>query len=678
MFEKVLIANRGEIACRIIKTARKMGIKSVAVFSDADRHSRHVELADQAYHIGPSPAIESYLRMDKLINAAKHTGSKAIHPGYGFLSENAKFADLVKQNKLIWIGPPSSAIESMGLKSVSKRIMSDAGVNVIPGYHGDEQNMDFLYENAEKIGFPLMIKAVAGGGGKGMRIVHQSSEFINALKSCQSESEKSFGDNRVILERYIEQPRHVEVQIFADSHGNCVHLFERDCSIQRRHQKIIEEAPAPFLHNNVRRELGEQAIKAAQRVNYEGAGTVEFIMDTQQNFYFMEMNTRLQVEHPVTEMVTNTDLVEWQFRVANGEQLPKEALSLICNGHSVEARIYAEKPDANFQPSPGPLLHLTPPENRENLRIETGVRQGDMVTAFYDPMIAKLVVWGESREVALRKLFFALREYRISGLDTNVEFLSKIIQHPPFMEGELHTGYIDRYQDHLFAKSHTFDEKAFAQSLLAMVLSESEILKDNRALLQDPQSPFSTLHSNFQVSNRKMDLEFDSKAISCTVKFIENNKIEISSPELSKPLICEGNLIKRCENSYEFHTFIDNELEKITLLYTEDGQLKIYKLDSSHTLKSQEPDYLSKMKVHSFVGDRIKSPAYTSTLTKIFVTQGQTVKQGEPIITLTAMKQEQTTFSPEDGVIDKVFFQENDSVPPNSTVVTFQSEEEKS
>ena len=422
---------------------------------------------------------------------------------------------------------------------------------------------------------------------------------------------------------------------------------------------------------------GQQAIKAAQRVNYEGAGTVEFIMDMEHNFYFMEMNTRLQVEHPVTEMVTNTDLVEWQFRVANGEQLPKEASSLVCNGHSIEARIYAEKPNANFQPSPGPLLHLTPPENRENLRIETGVQQGDVVTAFYDPMIAKLVVWGESREVALRKLFFALREYRISGLDTNVEFLSKIIQHPPFMEGELHTGYIDRYQDQLFAKNDTLDEKAFAQSVLAMILSECEILGENRAFSQDPQSPFSALHPHFQVSNRKLDLEFDSKTISCTVKYIENNKIEISSPDLSKPLICEGTLLKRCQNSFEYHTFIDNELEKITLLFTEDGNLKIYKLDSSHTLTSQDPDYLSKLHAHTFNRDKIKSPAYTSTLTKLYVTAGQNINKGDPILTLTAMKQEQTTFSSQDGVIDKVFFLENASVPPNSTIVTFQSEEEE-
>ena len=673
MFEKVLIANRGEIACRIIKTARKMGIQSVAVFSDADKNSRHVQLADQAYYIGPSPAVESYLRMDKLITAAKLTGANAIHPGYGFLSESAKFAELVIANKIIWIGPPSSSIEAMGLKSISKRIMSEAGVNVIPGYHGDEQNVEFLHETANEIGYPLMIKAVAGGGGKGMRIVRSTEEFLHGLKSCQSESEKSFGDGRVILEKYIEKPRHVEVQIFADSHGNCVHLFERDCSIQRRHQKIIEEAPAPFLPYDVRKELGMQAILAAQRVQYQGAGTVEFIMDVNQKFYFMEMNTRLQVEHPVTEMITGTDLVEWQFRVANGEKLPEKSADLNCIGHSVEARIYAENPNLNFQPSPGPLLHLRPPAKRENLRIETGVRQGDVVTAYYDPMIAKLVVWGESREIAMRRLFLALREYRISGLQTNIEFLSSIIRHEPFLNGELHTGYIDEYHDQLFAKTDTIDETSLAQSILGMVLAETEFLKENRAFSQDPHSPFLSFDPKFQVCDRKVDLEFDSNSISCSIRFITKNKIEITSPTLSQPLICEGSITRKCENSFDLHTLIDNQLEKISLIFS-NGEVQLYKLSSAHTLKSKEQDFLSQLKQSSIAKGKITSPPYSSTLSKVYVKQGDSVKEGEPLLTLSAMKQEQTIFSPQDGEVDKVFFQENASVPSNSTILTFRVE----
>ena len=676
MFEKVLIANRGEIACRIIKTARKMGIQSVAVFSDADKHSRHVQLADKAYYIGASPTVESYLRMDKLIEAAKNTGANAIHPGYGFLSESAKFAELVIQNKIIWIGPPSSAIEAMGLKSISKRIMSEAGVNVIPGYHGDDQNVAFLHETADKIGYPLMIKAVAGGGGKGMRIVFKSEEFLQRLQSCQSESEKSFGDGRVILERYIERPRHVEVQIFADSHGNCVHLFERDCSIQRRHQKIIEEAPAPFLDDDVRKKLGQQAITAALRVNYQGAGTVEFIMDKEQEFYFMEMNTRLQVEHPVTEMVTGTDLVEWQFRVANGEKLPINSSDIKCNGHSVEARIYAEDPSLNFQPSPGPLLHLKSPEKREHLRIETGVRQGDIVTAYYDPMIAKLVVWGESRVIAMRKLFLALREYRISGLQTNIEFLSNIIRHTPFLNGELHTGYIDQYHDQLFAKKDLINEKSFAQSVLGLILAEKEMLKKKYDSSQDPYSPFSSTDAKFQVYDRKMDLEFDTNPISCSIRLIGNNKIEISSPDLSQTLICEGSILKQSENSFDIHAFIDNELEKISLVFNKTGEIQLYKLDSSHTLQSKEPDFLSQLKQSSIPKGNITSPSYTSTLTKIFIFQNQKVKEGDPLLTLSAMKQEQTILSPQDGVVNKIYFEENASVPPNSTIVTFHTEEE--
>ncbi|KAI6647627.1 Methylcrotonoyl-CoA carboxylase 1 S homeolog [Oopsacas minuta] len=675
MFEKVLIANRGEIACRIIKTARKMGIQSVAVFSDADRYSRHVQLADQAFYIGPSPAIESYLRMDKLIKAAEMTGATAIHPGYGFLSESAKFAEMVIANKIIWIGPPSSAIEAMGLKSISKRIMSEAGVNVIPGYHGDEQNVEFLHEMANKIGYPLMIKAVAGGGGKGMRIVRKTEEFLHGLKSCQSESEKSFGDGRVILEKYIEKPRHVEVQIFADTHGNCIHLFERDCSIQRRHQKIIEEAPAPFLHHDVRQELGQQAILAAKRVKYEGAGTVEFIMDTEQKFFFMEMNTRLQVEHPVTEMITGTDLVEWQFRVANGEKLPAKSSELICNGHSVEARIYAENPTMNFQPSPGPLLHLKLPTKRKNLRIETGVRQGDIVTAYYDPMIAKLVVWGESREIAMRKLFLALREYRISGLHTNIDFLSNVIRHKPFLDGELHTGYIEQYHDQLFAKNDTIDETSLAQSIFGLVLAESEFLKEKRAISQDPSSPFSSLDPKFQVCDRKIDLEFDSKTISCTIHYIDKNKIEITSPSLSQPVICEGSILQNSQNSFDLHTLINNELEKISVIFDK-GELKLHKINSTHILKQKEHDYLSQLKQSSIAKGKIVSPPYSSTLTKVYVSQGQTVNEGDALLTLTAMKQEQTIFSPQNGIVNKVYFEENASVPSNSTVLTFRIEED--
>uniref|UniRef100_A0A669PZA9 Methylcrotonoyl-CoA carboxylase 1 n=1 Tax=Phasianus colchicus TaxID=9054 RepID=A0A669PZA9_PHACC len=411
---KILIANRGEIACRVMRTARKMGVKSVAVYSEADRNSMHVAMADEAYCIGPAPSQQSYLAVEKIIQVAKTSAAQAIHPGYGFLSENTEFAELCKQEGIIFIGPPSSAIRDMGIKSTSKAIMSAAGVPVVEGYHGEDQSDQCLKEHAMRIGYPVMIKAVRGGGGKGMRIAHSEKEFLDQLESARREAKKSFNDDAMLIEKFVDNPRHVEVQVFGDQHGNAVYLFERDCSVQRRHQKIIEEAPGPGINPEVRKRLGEAAVKAAKAVNYVGAGTVEFIMDSQHNFYFMEMNTRLQVEHPVTEMITGTDLVEWQLRVAAGEKIPLTQEEILLRGHAFEARIYAEDPTNNFLPGAGPLVHLsTPPPDRDT-RIETGVRQGDEVSVHYDPMIAKLVVWAEDREAALRKLRYSLHQYNVS------------------------------------------------------------------------------------------------------------------------------------------------------------------------------------------------------------------------------------------------------------------------
>uniref|UniRef100_A0A8C0H6S2 Methylcrotonyl-CoA carboxylase subunit 1 n=1 Tax=Chelonoidis abingdonii TaxID=106734 RepID=A0A8C0H6S2_CHEAB len=412
----VLIANRGEIACRVMRTARKMGVKSVAVYSDADKNSMHVAMADEAYFIGPAASQQSYLAMEKIIQVAKISTAQAIHPGYGFLSENTEFAELCKQEGIIFIGPPSSAIRDMGIKSTSKAIMSAAGVPVIEGYHGEDQSDECLKEHARSTGYPVMIKAVRGGGGKGMRIAHSEKEFLDQLESARREAKKSFNDDAVLIEKFVDNPRHVEVQVFGDQHGNAVYLFERDCSVQRRHQKIIEEAPGPGIEPEVRRKLGEAAVKAAKAVNYVGAGTVEFIMDSQHNFYFMEMNTRLQVEHPVTEMITGTDLVEWQLRVAAGEKIPLMQEEIALSGHAFEARIYAEDPNNNFMPGAGPLLHLSTPPPDSFTRIETGVRQGDEVSVHYDPMIAKLVVWAEDRQAALKKLRYSLHQYNVSIL----------------------------------------------------------------------------------------------------------------------------------------------------------------------------------------------------------------------------------------------------------------------
>uniref|UniRef100_A0A674HQ30 Methylcrotonoyl-CoA carboxylase subunit alpha, mitochondrial n=1 Tax=Taeniopygia guttata TaxID=59729 RepID=A0A674HQ30_TAEGU len=410
---KILIANRGEIACRVMRTAKKMGVKSVAVYSEADRNSLHVAMADEAYCIGPPPSQQSYLAMEKILQVAKVSAAQAVHPGYGFLSENTEFADLCKQQGIIFIGPPSSAIRDMGIKSTSKAIMSAAGVPVVEGYHGEDQSDECLKEHAKRIGYPVMIKAVRGGGGKGMRIAYSEKEFLDQLESARREAKKSFNDDAMLIEKFVDNPRHVEVQVFGDQHGNAVYLFERDCSVQRRHQKIIEEAPGPGISPEVRRRLGEAAVRAAKAVNYVGAGTVEFIMDSQHNFYFMEMNTRLQVEHPVTEMITGTDLVEWQLRVAAGEKIPLMQEEILLQGHAFEARIYAEDPNNNFMPGAGPLLHLSTPPADRFTRIETGVRQGDEVSVHYDPMIAKLVVWAEDRQAALRKLRYSLHQYNI-------------------------------------------------------------------------------------------------------------------------------------------------------------------------------------------------------------------------------------------------------------------------
>ncbi|KAF9814229.1 hypothetical protein SFRURICE_019504 [Spodoptera frugiperda] len=451
---KVLIANRGEIACRVMKTARKLGVRTVAVYSDADKHAMHVEMADEAYHIGPAPSTQSYLNAAKILEVVKKSNSQAIHPGYGFLSENVEFCEKCASEDVIFIGPPPAAIRDMGIKSTSKAIMSAAGVPIVKGYHGEEQSIEKLQAEAQRIGFPLMIKAVRGGGGKGMRIAMTEADFLPQLESAKRESLKSFGDDNMLLEQYITDPRHVEVQVFADMHGNAVHLFERDCSVQRRHQKIIEEAPAPGLSEETRRSLGEAAVRAAKAVGYVGAGTVEFILHRQTHeFHFMEMNTRLQVEHPITEMITGTDLVEWQLRVAAGEQLPLSQDQIIRRGHAVECRIYAEEPRAGFLPRAGTLHRLTQPIPEEFVRVETGVREGQEVSVHYDPMIAKLVVWGRDRSEALAKTRTKLSEYQVAGLETNVNFLLRLSGASAFVSGDVHTAFIPQHEAELFPPS---------------------------------------------------------------------------------------------------------------------------------------------------------------------------------------------------------------------------------
>jgi 3-methylcrotonyl-CoA carboxylase alpha subunit len=463
MFKKILIANRGEIACRVAATAKRMGIQTVAVYSDADANAKHVAACDEAIHVGGSAPKDSYLRWEAIIEAAKASGAQAIHPGYGFLSENEAFAEACAKAGLVFIGPPASAIQAMGLKAESKQLMEKAGVPLVPGYHGSDQNPDLLKREADRIGYPVLIKASAGGGGKGMRAVEKSEDFEAALASCQREAQNSFGDQAVLIEKYVQRPRHIEIQVFGDTQRNCVYLMERDCSVQRRHQKVLEEAPAPGLSEALRKQMGEAAVAAARAVNYVGAGTVEFIVEQRDNkatgqvdmhFFFMEMNTRLQVEHPVTEAVTGLDLVEWQLRVASGEPLPLKQEQIKLTGHAIEARICAENPDNNFLPATGHLQVYKKPAHtafeRGTVRFDDGVRQGDTISPFYDSMVAKLIVHGETREQALALLDQALAQTQVVGLSTNVQFLRHVVHSPSFAEARLDTALIPREADVLF------------------------------------------------------------------------------------------------------------------------------------------------------------------------------------------------------------------------------------
>ncbi|XP_076254122.1 methylcrotonoyl-CoA carboxylase 1 isoform X3 [Rhynchophorus ferrugineus] len=528
--DKILIANRGEIACRVIRTAKKMGIKTVALYSDADKNSLHVSMASEAFNIGPSPSSQSYLRGDRILEIAKQSHCQAIHPGYGFLSENVEFAENCQKESLIFIGPPAAAIRDMGIKSTSKQIMSKAGVPIIEGYHGEDQTIEHLKEQARKIGFPVMIKAVRGGGGKGMRIAYTENDFEEALESAKTESQKAFSDSVVLLEKFVEEPRHVEVQVFADSYGSAVYLYERDCSVQRRHQKIIEEAPAPGISWDLRRELGAAAVRAALAVGYLGAGTVEFILDRKTHkFHFMEMNTRLQVEHPITEMITGTDLVEWQIRVASGEKLPLKQEDIPLRGHAFEARIYAEDPQGGFLPGAGPLEYLRTPTPSDDVRIETGVRQGDEVSVFYDPMIAKLVVWGNDRLEALAKLNTKLLDYNVAGLETNVNFLLDLANHKEFQDGNVHTNFIKDNESTLFRQVVPSETQLIQAAIALMFLDQSE--EDEQARLrEDTFNPF-VLESNFRVNHhhiREVFLKFLDKDYIIKIKFLnERGQFEV-------------------------------------------------------------------------------------------------------------------------------------------------------
>jgi len=665
LFDKILIANRGEIACRVMRTCQKLGIKTVAVYSEADAKSMHVAMADEAFLIGPAESQKSYLRGEKILEVAKKTGAQAIHPGYGFLSENANFARECENAGIVFIGPPATAIISMGSKSESKKIMEGAKVPVVPGYHGDDQAEDKLLAEAKKIGFPVLIKAVMGGGGKGMRIVAAEKEFIEQLHSAKREALNSFADDRVLVERYIGKPRHVEIQVFADTLGNCVYLFERDCSVQRRHQKIIEEAPAPGLSDEVRRAMGESAVAAAKAVGYVGAGTVEFIMDnTDQKYYFMEMNTRLQVEHPVTEMITGQDLVDWQVRVASGHRLPKLQSELKPNGHSFEARIYAENPDKGFLPGTGKLKYLSPPEESEHVRVETGVRQGDEVSIYYDPMIAKLVVWGEDREIALKKLKNCLDKYHISGVTTNIEFLKRLATNQKFREIDLDTHFIERYRSDLFPERKTSDE-IYVLGAISLIMNQQAELE-----VKSKTTVFSTL-SGVHINHHN----------SKTIVFHDEHDEDVTVP-VEITYLFDGNKNKNVfsvktndktfevKASYspatnELTTFINGSKYQAASVVSDNEVNLFTRQGTNHKLK---PVVVSIGESVAAGKGSLKSPM-PGKIVNVNVQVGHEVKQGDTLLEMEAMKMVHKIIAPKDGIVKSMPYKKDDLVEGDAVLV---------
>ena len=652
MFDKILIANRGEIACRVARTARRMGIKTVAVYSEADANAMHVKACDEAYLIGPAAAADSYLRADKILEVAKQSGAQAVHPGYGFLSENAGFAKACKDSDITFIGPPESAIISMGSKSEAKIVMTEAGVPLVPGYHGDEQDAAHLKQESLNVGFPQLIKATAGGGGKGMRVVSSADEFDAALTSCRREAKASFGDDKVLIERYLTAPRHIELQVFADTHGNAVHLFERDCSIQRRHQKVIEEAPAPGMTEALRQEMGKAAIDSAKAINYVGAGTVEFLLDTDGSFYFMEMNTRLQVEHPVSEMISGQDLVEWQLLVASGQPLPLAQDELQINGHAFEARIYAEAPDRDFLPATGALSYLKTPEQNAHIRIDTGVTQGDEVSMYYDPMIAKLITWDKDRDSALRQMKSALREYQILGLSTNIEFLSRLFSASDFAEGEFDTGFIEKNSADLFpAKSETPDELTALTCLYHLLQSHEKTQAD--ADEQDTFSPwvtqlgwkmnqtgFTTIHLSIDEADKHITAHYQGD------KFLFD--IDGKQYSISGEMLDENRLSAEIEDRRLYASFMQKEQE-INVLY--DGKQWLFEL---HDPRLEGSDSES-------AGGGLVAPMPGSVVA-VLVKVDDVVKAGDALLVVEAMKMEHTIVAPSDGTVTEIFFAVGDQV----------------
>ncbi len=668
MFKKILIANRGEIACRVIKTAQRLGVKTVAVYSEADAQARHVGLADEAYCIGPAAAKDSYLRGDKILETARNCGAEAIHPGYGFLSENADFAEACAKAGLVFIGPPPAAIRAMGSKSAAKDIMGRAGVPLVPGYHGDAQGAALLQKEADKIGYPVLIKASAGGGGKGMRIVDKAADFAAALASCQRESNASFGDERVLLEKYLTRPRHIEIQVFADTRGEALYLFERDCSVQRRHQKVLEEAPAPGMSQARRNSMGEAAVAAAKAIGYVGAGTVEFIAEPGEGkaagtFYFMEMNTRLQVEHPVTEMITGLDLVEWQLRVACGEPLPRTQDELAINGHALEARIYAEDPAKNFLPSTGRIAHLTTPAESRHVRIDTGVCAGDAITPFYDPMIAKLIVWDVDRPSALARMRSALEQFQVVGVSTNTEFLARLIACEAFAAADLDTGLIERNRTELMPAPAVAGNEVLALAALAELLAIERRAKERAAGSADPYSPWGACDGwRLNQDNHHILVFRQGEREQAVTAHYRPGRFELELPggrhSLTGAWQADGSLTAWLENAV------------LQANVVRSGQtLDVFFRGTRYQLELHDPA-LHEIETDAH-GGNLMAPM-PGKIIAVLSTSGAKVEKGTPLIILEAMKMEHTIVAPGRGTVKEIHYKVGEQVDEGAELLGFE------
>ncbi len=641
MINRLLVANRGEIACRVMRTAKAMGLSTVAVHSDIDRRARHVREADSAVNLGGAKPAESYLRIDKLIAAAQASGAQAIHPGYGFLSENADFARAIEAAGLIFLGPPASAIDAMGSKSAAKALMEKAGVPLVPGYHGEAQDLATFRDAAQRIGYPVLLKATAGGGGKGMKVVEHEGELAEALASAQREALSSFGNSQMLVEKYVLKPRHVEIQVFADMHGHCLYLNERDCSIQRRHQKVVEEAPAPGLSPEQRRAMGEAAVKAAQAIGYVGAGTVEFLLDARGDFFFMEMNTRLQVEHPVTEAITGLDLVAWQIRVARGEALPLTQEQVPLIGHAIEVRLYAEDPDNDFLPATGTLQLYRESAPGAGRRVDSGVAEGDAVSPFYDPMLGKLIAWGENREEARLRLLAMLGEFAVGGLKTNLAFLQRILAHPAFAAAELDTGFIPRFQPELLPPPGERPEAFWQLAARAWQLTATPVWRDD-----DPHSPWAASTGWRAGLASETDLH-----LTCAG---EQRVVRLRDADAT--ITRQGDQLRVNANGVTTQHLAIRQGTTLFLRWN----------NELHAVQQFDPIAAAEASHQQHGG--LTAPM-NGSIVRVLVEAGQTVQAGTPLVVLEAMKMEHSIRAPHDGTVKALYCAEGEMVAEGAVLV---------